>query len=201
MIRLVDQGKWLAEVQGRRIPAGEVDSYIGAAEFLEAAGKIHTQALQEAEKIKIEAWEEGYKAGLEQARSDVYEGMLEVTKTIRQQLDNRQQQIMQLTMAIVQKVLPRLPSEEIILSLIQEALAELQDERQLQVYVRPELIAFAEQWLRQWRQEHPDISRLEVLADPGLGPLGCRVESEFGILVVDPIQDVQKMTTEAHRNG
>ncbi|OZG74392.1 hypothetical protein BTA51_05115 [Hahella sp. CCB-MM4] len=200
MVRLIDKGQWLAEIQGRRIPATDTDSYLSAAEFLETAERIHSQTLLDAERIKSEAYAKGYESGMEQARSQVYEGMLEVTNTIRGHLDNQHQQIVKLSLAILQKVLPRLSSEETVLGLLREALAELQDERQLQIFVRPEHLEFSEQWLSKWRQEHPDISRLEVFSDAELGPLGCRIESEFGILVVDPVQDIQDMTADIHRD-
>ncbi|WP_020410931.1 FliH/SctL family protein [Hahella ganghwensis] len=193
MIRLIESGMWQVNAQGRRIPAGESESILQACEYLQFAKSVHADSMEEAERIKREAYREGFQSGLEQSRTDVYKEVLEAKNRIRKQAIDQEQQVMKLSLTIVRKILPRLSSEEVLKSLLQEALAELQNERQLQIFVRPDLVEFAESWLQQWRKEHPDILRMDIVGDPELGAFGCRVETELGTLVADPMRDIQEL--------
>ncbi len=188
MIRLAATKQWQLTTTSRRIPADAADQYLQSCDLLTKAREIHDQALENATDLQTQAYTEGYQSGLRQAQQELLESMLTATADTRRFQDNQEKHILTLAVAIVQRMLPKLSAEELLLSMLREAFSELQGERQLQVYVNPAQRSITETWLKQWRLEHPDISRLEVAEDPDLDLLSCRVESELGVLSVDPLK-------------
>ena len=194
MIKLIETRQWQVTTSSRRIPAESAEQSLQSCEWLSKAREIYDQTLHQVADLRAQAHQQGYQAGLEQAQQELLESMLAAVENTRQFQNSQQQHVLNLAVAMVQRLLPKLSAEDLLLSMLSETFSELEGERQLQVYVHPNQRLTTETWLKQWRLEHPDIRRLEVVDDPQLDLLSCRVESELGVLSVDPLKELANLS-------
>lgn len=154
-------------------------------EARERAGMIVAQAEKQAEEIK----EKGYQDGLAQGKLEMSEQMiLNVANTVNY-FESIERRVVHIVMEAVNKVMGSIPSEELIVSVVKNALAAKRNQKQITVRVSPEELDTVRGKLGEITAEFPSISFVEVESDARLSKGGCILESEIG--TVDASIDVQ----------
>lgn len=185
---------WSLDPETRRIPASEATQLIESASLLDHAKGILVDAKIEAEVTLAKAREEGYAIGKERAWEDLLDSMIQAHEKAREFQVEQKQQLVDLSLAMLQKLFPRLPEKETFTSTLEEIFDEIVDERRLEVTVNPKQFALTGLWLEHWRQNHPHVTKVSLQEDAQLGIFACKIESELGILIADPESNLKQIT-------
>lgn len=173
--------------------------------LIEAAGaqvdEMLAAARQEAERLKSEAYEtgkdSGYKEGYEhgcdsareQMRQAVHEANQKAEHTIRLAenelkdiVSNAEKKILELSMAIVQKVLPQhfIDVPQIVLPLIKSALEKVKDQNSIVLRVAPEDYEMTLMARNEFQMMIEGEERIMITEDQTLQRGGCVIETANG---------------------
>jgi len=142
--------------------------------------RLLKRAEQEAEKIRINAFDEGFAAGKSKALEQMSEQLLEFRERGDQQLHDLAKQLQDLAMAVVERVIPQVETEDLVSALVHEAIDSIQGSRRLKIKVHPGAKDRIETELSAIRDRSPGLEALEVLTDPGFSVEECLLQSEVG---------------------
>ncbi|MBN8887454.1 MAG: hypothetical protein J0I77_17150 [Rudaea sp.] len=146
-------------------------------------------ALLDATRVKIEretaaareaALADGHAAGRRAGLAELSDELDRVNQANRTLLANESERIVELALAVVARIAPRLDVAQLLPPLIDAALAEVHAEQAVQIRVAPDAVAAVEADLERLRAEHPQIAVFQVVADETLAPAGCVLQSESG---------------------
>lgn len=183
-LALTDTTPMMTAVAGQRIPrrawaeAGEMNNLLTEAE------RILQTAKRQAELLQRRAYFDGRAAGIAHAQAEAIKHILEGQKQARELVSASEARIVELAVAIVARIAPRLDQEELISTLIAEALAAIRDERHVTIRVGTAAERATRTMLDRWQCEHPEVETVDVVIDPSLQPLTWVVETELGRIEV-----------------
>lgn len=183
-VALTDTASMLTAVAGQRIPrrawaeAGELNS------LLTEAGRILQTAKRQAELLQRRAYFDGRAAGIAGAQAEAIKHILEGQKQARELIAASESRIVELAVAIVARIAPRLDQGDLISALVSEALAAIRDERHVVVRVASAAERTTRTMLDRWQCEHPEVEIVDLVIDPSLESLACVVETELGRIEV-----------------
>jgi len=163
---------------------------------LDKAKAIISRTMAESERIKRQAFDEGYAAGQEAARQEAARQRQdladELTQTLeavriagRQAFDRQAQDITQLIRMAVERTLAvemDQRREEIMASLLGEALDLIDSHRNLAILVRPGERELLRPLLEAARERHPGLTDWNVRESADVEPGGLWIESDDGIV-------------------
>lgn len=187
------EDRWQLLLTARRIPRLAAYDLQATAQILDQANALLRQAQAEAEIIKQQALEHGLKAGRAAVAVSAAEALLDAQREARAFVEASEPRIVQLVFAVLQHILPRLPLENVIDSMVGEAIRAVQAERYVRVYLHPDALASGQTLARHWQQLCPDIRSIEIASDARLALTSCRVESELGSVSVGLMQRFEKI--------
>ncbi|MCG0278394.1 MAG: hypothetical protein L5656_07660 [Thermanaeromonas sp.] len=177
------------------------------------ATRLLEEARQEAETLKQQGWEEGYRAGKEEGyrrgleeakaegealrregekiREEARVVLKEAKEAYNETIKRAEEKILELAIEIASEIIGREVelNKEIILDIARRAIERVAEGQAYTIYASPEEAAFLRQHREELLKEAPLNARLQVIADPGVRPGGCRVETENGF--VDATVDTQ----------
>lgn len=142
----------------------------------ELRGKVGREAAALRETAAAEGRADGRRAGL----AEVAIELDRIHATNRALLANEDGRVVELALAIVARIAPRLDVNQLLPPLVDAAVAEIQAEQVLQVRVAPALVPAIEADLDRLRADHPYIAAFQVVADDTLAPTDCVLQSESG---------------------
>jgi type III secretion protein L len=183
-LALTDTAPMMTAVAGQRIPrrawaeAGEMNNLLTEAE------RILQTAKRQAELLQRRAYFDGRAAGIAHAQAEAIKHILEGQKQARELVSASEARIVELAVAIVARIAPRLDQEELISTLVAEALAAIRDERHVTIRVGTAAERATRTMLDRWQCEHPEVETVDVVIDPSLQPLTWVVETELGRIEV-----------------
>ncbi|ARU59431.1 MAG: hypothetical protein MI864_01790 [Pseudomonadales bacterium] len=179
---LHDQNRWKLEHESRRIPKDAQEPLAHFEAMVHQANSLWERACSEAEVLKKKAVQDGREEGKQQVREELVNLLLEAQQAARSHLDHSDSVIIELAGAIVEKILPSIPTDLVMKDILGSALRSMQADRYLRVLVHPDSIAIVEQKIQEWRNSRGLCESLEVVSEPGLDPFACIVESELGVV-------------------
>jgi flagellar biosynthesis/type III secretory pathway protein FliH len=179
-LSLVDCEAVRAAVAGTRIPRKSWSDVKELTQLLVDAKNVLQAAKQEAQSLRDQAREEGYAAGMAQARVEAVRHLLEAQQAARKLEEASEERIVALAIAIVGRIAPRIGEPAVVAALVAEALSSLRAERHVHVYVSRQSLEPVRAMLDQWHRSRPDIEIAQVSVSPELESFGCVVESELG---------------------
>jgi len=179
-IVLTDREAVLTAVAGRRIPRRAWADTSEMSRLLFEAGNIVRAAERRADEVIEQARTEGHAQGLAQAQAQMARHLLDAQRQAHEFLEDSQQRIVALAIAIIERIAPTLGEAQVVAALAEEALGTLQAEKYLRIRVTAPAADATQDMLEQWRSEHPQVETAQVAVDPHLAPFTCVVESELG---------------------
>lgn len=167
--------------RGRVIRAPDVQAWNTGSDYLEAAKReakrIRTEAAEAFEEEKRRGFEEGRKEGAEAAACLLAETGAKADRYLAE----ADGQLVDLAMAVVQRVLGDLDVRQLIQKAVHHALTKQRNDQPLIVYASPEII---DQLRCQIAESFDDSVRhlITVEADPKLQVGECRMASDVGFV-------------------
>jgi len=181
-VSVLDQRRLSLRVSGRRIPA---EGQAGLEELEALVGRVNewwSSVTGEAEAIREQARREGFEEGRAEVLVQCAEQLAESQQAAHEFNRQSQARVVDLAIAIVRKVLPRLEQSELITALVEDAVASAHTNSYMLVHVHPEWRQLLEQRMAQWSRDHAVGPEPRILEDDGLDRLDVVVETDAGIL-------------------
>ncbi len=129
--------------------------------------------------LQRRAYMDGHAAGFAKAQAETVRQALEAQRKAREFVDASHDRIVAVALAAIERMAAGLGPATVVTSLLTNALAKIQTERELRVNVSQSAIRATRDMLAHWQREHPRVE-VRVLVDPKLEPFGCVIESELG---------------------
>lgn len=183
-IALADSEPILTAVSGKRIPRRAWAEVSEANGLVEEAGRIVQSAKRQAELLQRRAYFDGRAAGMSHAQADAIKHVLEAQKQARELVAGSQARIVELAIAIVRRIIPKLDASELVATWAEEGLAAIQEERHICVRIGSSAEKSTRTMLDRWQLAHPEVETVDIVIDPQLDPLDCVIETELGRIEV-----------------
>ncbi|HAS90186.1 MAG TPA: flagellar assembly protein FliH [Desulfovibrio sp.] len=186
----------IQEMEGKKKPTWNEDTDREYYERVKAkaqnmAKEIIAKAMAEAETIKTNAQEEGYAAGQQQAAQEAEQHLLGFSQNVAQTLQSIQDQSRNVMMAqsadsislvfmVIEKTLAvemESRRQEILASLLDDALNRIDSQTQLIIKVSPAESEIIGPLLEQAQAYHPDLAKWRIKPDPAIDNGGVIVEA------------------------
>jgi type III secretion protein L len=148
--------------------------------LLDRAEACVRDAENDARTIGTKAKDDGFAAGRAEGLRDVAATLLRVQQDGAALLAREESRIVELAVAIVARIAPRLDAKKLVPALVAEAVREVSAEQFLQVRVHPDAKASVDAELDDIRRAIPGVADVQVVADATLDPLGCVLASDAG---------------------
>ena len=167
--------------RGRIIRADEVRAWETGQSYLEAAKREARRIRREAADTLNEEKRRGFEEGRLEGAQSAAKLLMETKVKADRYLADADGQIIDLAMAVVQRVLGNLDAKDLILQAVHHALAKQRRDQPLTLHVSPKI---AEQLRQQMRDAfgEGDAHLITVEPDPRLEIDECRAASEIGFV-------------------
>lgn len=153
------------------IPAKDVARLTTAAELVETL-ETHRDAI--ARLARAEGFEAGRAEGLDQAARQVAETLAEIHRVLEAERTRLRSQAANLALDIVRRITVELGPDATVAALAERAVRDLLPQEPIRVRVAAERVGAVS--ARLW----PIHERVEVAAEPGLGPDECLIDTPSG---------------------
>ena len=166
-----------------------------AAAIIEAARAERQQLLEEA---RAAGAERGFQEGLERARaqadriraeaestrSEARQVLAEARRVYQQNISAAEGEIIALALSIAAKIIGREIElrPDIVVEIARQAIRQVAEGQHYTIYTDPAAAEVVRQHRAELLAEAAPGARLQVIADPGFTPGGCRVETENGFV-------------------
>ncbi len=167
--------------RGRIIRADEMEAWNTGNSYLEAAKReakrIRTEAVTAFDEEKRRGFEEGRKEGAEAAARVLAETKIKADRYLAES----DGQLVDLAMAVVQRVLGKLDARQVILKAVHHALSKQRQDQPLTIYASPEIV---DQLRLQLNESFDDsvCHLMTIEADPKLDVGDCRMATNVGFV-------------------
>ena len=183
-IAMTDSGPILTAVAGQRIPRRAWADVTELNNLLSEAGRILQSAKRQAELLQRRAYFDGRAAGLAHAQSEAIKHVLEAQKQARELVAASEARIVELAVAIVARIAPKLDQAELVSALAAQGLAAIQEERHVCVRISSAAEKCTRAMLDRWQLAHPEVETIDMVIEPSLDPMACVIETELGRIEV-----------------
>ncbi len=147
---------------------------------------LEEQAKQEHE----EARERGYREGLAQASAETSERLLKEALAYKKFCRAIEEQLAEISHAIVKKILGETESRSLILGITKKALQASSRDSHLILRVAPEHRSWLRDQVSELLKEFPEIEQLDIQAEQGLAATSMIIETPTGA-IIDASLEVQ----------
>lgn len=177
---IIDHARFELALDGRIVRGDAWSDLADARALLDRAEACYRKAGEDASTLAARARDDGFEAGRAEGLRDVAATLLRVQRDGAALLAREEARIVDLAVAIVARIAPRLDVSELVPALIAEAVREVAAEQFLQVRVHPDAYAAAHAELDEIRKAVPGVADVQVVADPTLDARDCVLASEAG---------------------
>lgn len=178
----VKQGQLSLDSEQTVLRSSDYQDYLSASDLIEVARQRARDIEDEAEIVHERHRCLGWEAGMEQASVEqaalIHETRLGCNDYYRQ-VD---QQMSDVVLQAVRKVLGDYPSAELTLAATREALSLVSNQKNVILHVQPDQLTEIRERVYEVLKEYPEVGYIEVVADPRLDHGGCILETEIGII-------------------
>jgi type III secretion protein L len=183
-VAMTDSASLLTAVAGQRIPRRAWAHVSEVSNLLAEATRIQQSAKRQSELLQRRAYFDGRAAGAAHAQAEAVKHILDAQKQARELVAASELRIVELAIAIVARIVPRLEQNELVAALAGEALAAIRDERHIAVRVSAAAEKATRAMLERWQSAHPEVETVELIIDASLDSMTCVVETELGRIEV-----------------
>lgn len=166
----------------RVLRAAEVAAWREAQGLVEAAAQ-QAQSIVESAKVAFEQERRaGYEAGLEEARLEQVERMIETVSRTVEFFARVESRLVELVVEAVRKIVADFEDTERVLIVVRNALSVLRNQKQMTLRLNPGRVAAVQARINDILAAYPGIGYLDLVADARLQPHACILESEIGVV-------------------
>lgn len=158
-------------------------------EIVEQAERRAREIVAAAEAVYEREKARGYEEGLREASERAAEQIMDTIGKTVGYFAGVEEQMVQLVLGAVRKILGELDDRELIVRVVHHALNVVRNQKQVILRVAPDQVDAVRDRLNEILVDYPGINFVDVAADGRLGRGGCILESDIGI--VDASVEVQ----------
>lgn len=167
--------------RGRILPAGEVDVWHTGQSYLEAAKREARRIRADAGGVYRQEKQRGFEEGRREGAEAATRLLAETAVKADRYLADADGQLVDLAMAILQRILGDIDAGQLVLKAVHHALSKQRKDQLLTLHVSPEMI---DQLQAQIAESFDDESRqlITIEADPKLAVGECRAATDVGFV-------------------
>ncbi|MDR9860939.1 type III secretion protein L [Pseudomonas baetica] len=173
----------------------DYQDYLTAGELVEVARKRAAEIEQAAHDVYAQQKALGWQAGIEEARIRQATLIQETLLQCHQYYHEVEQQMSDVVLQAVRKILQHYDNIELTLQVTQQALSLVSNQKQVILHVQPDQVVEVREQISRVLKDFPEVGYVEVIADARLDQGGCILETEIGI--IDASVDGQLSALEA----
>lgn len=160
----------------------DYQGYLTANQLVELARERAQAIEQGAHDVYQQQKALGWQAGVEQARIQQATLIQETLVQCNQYYRQVEQQMSEVVLQAVRKILKQYDNTELALSVTREALSLVSNQKHVILHVQPEQVVAMREQVSQVLKDFPEVGYVEVVADARLDQGGCILETEIGII-------------------
>lgn len=166
----------------RLLKSAQYQAFVGAHDILATAREeADNQQLNSVRTHEREALR-GYEEGVTKARMEMAARMLETTERTVDYLGQVEHRLVDLVMMAVRKLLGEFDDFELTCRVVRQALDMVRNQPRATIRVTPDQASLLRERLNELLAGYAALGIVEVVADPRLGPNGCILETEIGVV-------------------
>ena len=157
---------------------------VEAQSILETARREADLLARQAEQQREHFIELGRQAGYEEGLTRWNEALLEFSREHEQLLKDSEQAVLKLAVRLAEKIIGQqlLLSPQTIVDIVREGLKSLRSDKSVSVKVNPTHLETLRNSIARLQDLLGPDCRVRFVADPGISPGGCTIESELGVI-------------------
>jgi type III secretion protein L len=159
-----------------------VDVLLGARALLDDARTRAQVLVDEGAAQRDGALRRGHEEGLRRGADDCVRMLLEYERSHTQAWPQRQRELIELVMLVLERIAPSLDAGALVSALAQQAVAEARQSRRVLLRVHATALAQVQRDLDGLRVQCHWLDSLQVSADDTLDPNDCVLESPHGFV-------------------
>jgi type III secretion protein L len=181
------------------IPAAEAAAWLDAAQLLEAARTEAAELLGSARQQLDAERARGYQQGLEEARLELTERMIETASRTVELFASIEQRMVDLVMDAVRRLMSEFSDSDRVMAVVRSALSVLRNQRQLTLRIAPEHVEHVRARASELLEQFPGVGILDIVADPRLKHDATILESEIGVVEASVESQLQAIEQGFHK--
>lgn len=162
--------------------AEEVHALHTAQEAIALAHAQAEQIVQQSHDIYESERQRGYEEGLEMARLEQAEHMIENVARTVDYFGKVEEKMVELVMNSVQKILEGFDARERVFMTVRSVLAVVRNQKQLILRLSPSIVDVVKGRMNELLADYPGIGYIDVVSDSRLVGDACILESEIGVV-------------------
>ena len=164
------------------IPASHAAVWLDAVQLLADARTEAAQLLGSAQQQLEAERQRGYQQGLEEARLELTERMIETASRTVELFASIEQRMVSLVMDAVRRLMADFSDSERVMAVVRSALSVLRNQRQLTLRIAPEHVEHVRARAGELLEQFPGVGILDIVPDPRLKHDATILESEIGVV-------------------
>ena len=160
--------------------AVEVRAWLDSQELLARAKSDAEEIRDSAQQTYDEYCRRGYADGLQRARLEEAERIVDVAGRTIDYLASLESEMVELVVTAMKKIFAEFDEYDRVLIVVRAALSALRKQKQMTLRAAPLQIAGIKKRLSDLLADHPNVEFIEVLPDERLSGDSCVLESEIG---------------------
>jgi len=181
------------------IRAADAAAWLDAAQLIEEARKEAAQLLGSARQQLDAERARGYQQGLEEARLELTERMIETASRTVELFASIEQRMVDLVMDAVRRLMSEFSDSERVMAVVRSALSVLRNQRQLTLRIAPEHVEHVRGRAAELLEQFPGVGILDIVADPRLKHDATILESEIGVVEASIESQLQAIEQGFHK--
>jgi type III secretion protein L len=181
------------------VPAADAAAWLNAAQLLEEAKREAAQLLGSARQQLDAERARGYQQGLEEARLELTERMIETASRTVELFASIEQRMVELVMDAVRRLMSEFSDSDRVMAVVRSALSVLRNQRQLTLRIAPEHVEHVKSRASELLEQFPGVGILDIVADPRLKHDATILESEIGVVEASIESQLQAIEQGFHK--
>lgn len=178
-VALIDRRRLRLQLPGRRIPSASVAAVVRVDQSVAQCNALWQRTVEEAEALRAEQREAGYADGVARALADMAARLAVAQDEARGFVDAHEARIVELALAVVERVAPHLAGERLVAELARGAIAAMRTREPVRIRVHADMREPVRRALGE-RSDGPGLADAHVVGDAALAPLDVVIETEAG---------------------
>ena len=166
--------------QGKIVRAKENKALLNSKQIIKEAKKQAAAILEKAKEERELELKRGYEDGLEEARLQAAENMIENVSHTIDYLSNVEQQMVDLVMESVRKIFNEFNDEERTIIIVKDALSVVRNQKQMVLRIAPDKAEVVRNRMNEILALFPGIGYIDIVSDSRLKEDSCILETGIG---------------------
>lgn len=166
--------------QGKILRAKDNTALLNSKSLISKAKAKAAAIIEKAKEERAAELKRGYEEGLEEARLQAAESMIENVSHTIDYLSNVERQMVDLVMESIRKIFNDFNEEERTIIVVKDALSVVRTQKQMVLRIAPDRVEFVRGRMNEILANFPGIGYIDVVSDGRLREDSCILETDIG---------------------